>query len=64
LKIISTGFCNIYSMAKVEKKATARKKRGKYDEKLQVKEGSFLEIIQASMKHVNEHSAKKKKATE
>lgn len=51
-------------MAKVEKKATARKKRGKYDEKLQVKEGSFLEIIQASMKHVNEHSAKKKKATE
>lgn len=44
-------------MAKAEKKATG-KKRGKYDEKLQVK-GSFLDIIQASMKHADNHSAKK-----
>ena len=45
-------------MAKAEKKKVVRKKRGQYDEKLQVKEGSFLEIIQASMKHANAHSAK------
>ncbi len=44
-------------MAKA-KKVAPRKKRGEYDEKLQVKEGSFLEIIQASMKHANNHSAK------
>lgn len=47
-------------MAKAAKKAPAKKKRGNYDEKLQVKEGSFLDIIKASMKHANEHSAKKK----
>jgi len=48
-------------MAKTEKKAPEKKKRGKYDEKLQVKEGSFLDIMQASMKHADKHSAPVKK---
>ena len=48
-------------MAKVAKKATERTKRGKYDEKLAVK-GTFLEIMQASMKHADKNSKAKKKA--
>ncbi len=47
-------------MAKAAKKKEVRKKRGAYEQPLQVKEGSFLEIIQASMQHANKHSAKKK----
>ena len=43
-------------MAKVEKKATEKKKRGKYDEKLQVKEDSFMNLIAASMNHPNKVS--------
>jgi len=46
-------------MAKAPKKATDKKKRGEYEEPLKVKEGSFLDIIQASMKHADNHSAKK-----
>ena len=48
-------------MTKSEKKPPEKKKRGKYDEKLQVKEGSFLDIMQASMKHADKHSAPVKK---
>ena len=48
-------------MAKEEKKPAEKKKRGKYDEKLQVKQGSFLDIMQASMKHADKHSAPVKK---
>jgi hypothetical protein len=45
-------------MAKSTKTKGTSKKRGKYDDKLQVKEGSFMDIINASMKHANDHSAK------
>ena len=47
-------------MAKAPKKAPAAKKRGKYDEKLAVK-GTFLDLIQASMKHADKNSKAKKK---
>lgn len=46
---------------KTTKKAPATKKRGKYDEKLAVK-GSFLEIMQAAVKHADKNSKAKKKA--
>ena len=48
-------------MAKASKPKTERKKRGKYDDKIAVK-GSFLDIMQASMKNANDKSAPKKKA--
>ena len=50
-------------MAKASKPKKETKKRGKYDEKLAVK-GSFLDLINASMKHANEHSAKADKPAE
>jgi hypothetical protein len=45
-------------MANTEKKATERKKRGKYDEKLAVK-GSFSDIMAAAGKHRNKNIAEK-----
>ena len=47
-------------MAKAEKKATDKKKRGKYDEKLQVN-GSFMDIMKAAVKHADANSKSKKK---
>jgi len=47
-------------MAKAEKKATEKKKRGKYDEKLAVK-GTFMDIIGAAVKHADKNSKAKKK---
>lgn len=49
-------------MAKAVKPKQATKKRGKYDEKLQVK-GSFMDLIAASMKHADKNSPAKKKKT-
>jgi hypothetical protein len=46
-------------MAKAAKKKEEPKKRGKYNEKLQVK-GSFMDIITASVKHAEKNSGKKK----
>lgn len=43
-----------------DKKPKVEKPRGKYEEKLVVK-GSFLDIIQASVKNANDKAAKKKK---
>jgi hypothetical protein len=48
-------------MAKAEKKATEKKKRGKYDEKLAVK-GSFADIMNAAVKHRDNNVPAKKKA--
>lgn len=42
------------------KKTEAENPRGKYEEKLVVK-GSFLDIIQASVKNANDKTAEKKK---
>ena len=49
-------------MAKAAKKKAetpAPKKRGKYDDKLQVN-GSFMDIMHAAMKDADKKSAKKK----
>ena len=43
-----------------DKKPKAETPRGKYEEKLVVK-GSFLDIIQASVKNANDKTAVKKK---
>ena len=61
LKSAYTYFLYLCKMAKSTNKTTEKKKRGKYDEKLAVK-GSFLDIMQASMKHADKNSAPKKKA--
>lgn len=47
-------------MAKENKKATKKAKRGSYDEKLAVN-GSFLDIMKAAAKNANEKSIKKDK---
>lgn len=47
-------------MAKAAKKATEPKKRGNYDEKLQVN-GSFMDIMKAAVKHADNNSKAKKK---
>ncbi len=47
-------------MAKAEKKAPERKKRGEYDKPLQVN-GSFMDIINAAVKHTKANTPKKKK---
>ena len=48
-------------MAKAEKKGIAKKERAKkYDEKLVVK-GSFMDIINAAVKHTKNNTPKKKK---
>ena len=44
-----------------EKPKKERVKRGKYDEKLAVK-GTFLEIMQAAVKHADKNSGKNKKS--
>ncbi len=44
-------------MTKAAKKAVA-KKRGEYDEKLSVK-GSFIDIINAAVKHTKENTPKR-----
>lgn len=46
-------------MAKAKKEKKETKKRGKYDEPLKVN-GSFLNIMQASVKDANNKSAPKK----
>ena len=48
-------------MAKAVKKVSKPNKRGKYDEKLAVK-GTFMDLIQASMKHADNNSKAKKKS--
>ncbi len=47
-------------MAKAVKPKQASKKRGKYDEKLQVT-GSFMDLIAASVKHADKVSEEKRK---
>ncbi len=46
-----------------DKKPQTENSRGKYDEKLKVK-GSFLDIIQASVKNANDKTREKKKKKE
>lgn len=47
-------------MAKAVKPKQTTKKRGKYDEKLQVN-GSFMDLIDTSMKHADKVSEDKRK---
>lgn len=47
-------------MAKKAIENTDEKKRGNYDEKLVVN-GSFMDIIKASVKHAKKHSAPKQR---
>ena len=42
-----------------KKKATPKKKRGEYEKPLKVN-GSFLDIVKASVKHADKNSAPKK----
>ncbi len=51
-------------MSKEDNKTDKPKnKRGNYEEKIEV-EGSFIDIIKASVKHANKNSSKKKKDSE
>ena len=47
-------------MGKAAKKKDEGKKRGNYDEKLQVN-GSFMDIMKAAVKHADKNSKAKKK---
>lgn len=47
-------------MAKAVKKAVPRKKRGEYEQPLKVK-GTFMDIMQAAVKHRDKNIPAKKK---